>query len=325
MRIIQKTYIGDTKKLKFCSVTIYKKISSSNNTTRIFFKGILKIKENVDYKKFYILGIQIFCKRKPVTTSKITKEVSKIFNETTVKVYQAHAVSNLHRQVFTQFKGINKEKDIVIVGTGPSLNYYKPLKNAIHIGMNRAFEFPGIKFDYYFVAHYSDITAQYIEEISNQNFVKFYGRYLHPNFRSWNIPCNIIEKPNSHKFYIDSYMPNFEEDILSFPMKNGGSIAFMALQFALWTHPKKIFLVGCDCSMEGYYNKNIKQAVWSGYKETLKSYPMLKEFAQIYYPDIEIISINPVGLKGLFKDVYTDSYISEHPEITNVEVLDYEK
>ena len=30
----------------------------------------------------------------------------------------------------------------------------------------------------------------------------------------------------------------------------------------------------------------------------------LKRFAQVFYPNTEIISINPVGLKGIFKDEY---------------------
>ena len=34
-----------------------------------------------------------------------------------------------------------------------------------------------------------------------------------------------------------------------------------------------------------------------------------------YYPSIEVISINPVGLKGVFRDVYTESYVEAHPEI----------
>ena len=55
----------------------------------------------------------------------------------------------------------------------------------------------------------------------------------------------------------------------------------------------------------------------------LTGYKKLKKFIDIYYPDIEIISVNPVGLKGLFKDVYTQSYVDEHPELLNknIEIL----
>ena len=37
-------------------------------------------------------------------------------------------------------------------------------------------------------------------------------------------------------------------------------------------------------------------------------YARIKMFARLYYPDTEIISINPVGLRGLFRDAYTDNY-----------------
>ena len=37
----------------------------------------------------------------------------------------------------------------------------------------------------------------------------------------------------------------------------------------------------------------------------------IKEFARQYYPETEIISINPVGLKGLFIDQYTDDFLRD--------------
>ena len=41
-------------------------------------------------------------------------------------------------------------------------------------------------------------------------------------------------------------------------------------------------------------------------------------------PDIEIISVNPVGLKGLFRDVYTKEYVKNNPELfENVDNIEY--
>ena len=34
----------------------------------------------------------------------------------------------------------------------------------------------------------------------------------------------------------------------------------------------------------------------------------LKAFAKAFYPDVEIISVNPVGLKGIFKDEYQEAF-----------------
>lgn len=36
-----------------------------------------------------------------------------------------------------------------------------------------------------------------------------------------------------------------------------------------------------------------------------------------------MISVNPIGLKGIFKDAYTQAYVDEHPELLNnkIEIL----
>ena len=96
-----------------------------------------------------------------------------------------------------------------------------------------------------------------------------------------------------------------------------GSISFGALHFAAWTHPKKIYLIGLDTA-------NLGHALGENYKCNyhlslmLDGYKKFKEFMQIHYPDTEVISVNPVGLKGMFKDVCTESYINDHPELMGI-------
>lgn len=43
----------------------------------------------------------------------------------------------------------------------------------------------------------------------------------------------------------------------------------------------------------------------------VRSWKFLKTFVDDYYPDIKIISVNPVGLKGLFEDMYTRKDVNE--------------
>ena len=98
------------------------------------------------------------------------------------------------------------------------------------------------------------------------------------------------------------------------------SVSFPAIQFALYTYPKKIYLIGLDTTqMPNYFG------IDNPYNTTqmIKGYKEFQKFAKIHYPDIEIISINPVGLKGIFKDVYTQSYVDEHPELLeeNIEII----
>jgi len=85
-------------------------------------------------------------------------------------------------------------------------------------------------------------------------------------------------------------------------MPDFGSVVFSAIEFALWTNPKRIFLVGCDCTSTGHFdNATDKTGLPTSMRAT---YVKLKGFAHTYYPDTEIISVNPVGLKGLFRDWY---------------------
>ena len=88
------------------------------------------------------------------------------------------------------------------------------------------------------------------------------------------------------------------------------------MQFILYTNPSKIYLVGIDCSSAGHFNQ--KQDTTEEHAKRMKDrgedlfqwadltqrfWYELKEFACQYYPGTEIISVNPVGLRGLFKDL----------------------
>lgn len=41
----------------------------------------------------------------------------------------------------------------------------------------------------------------------------------------------------------------------------------------------------------------------------------MKTFVENFYPETEIISINPVGLWGLFRDVYTEEFLATQTEL----------
>jgi len=51
----------------------------------------------------------------------------------------------------------------------------------------------------------------------------------------------------------------------------------------------------------------------------IEGYRKLKTYVARYYPDTEIISVNPVGLRGMFQDVYTKSFLNAFPEINRSE------
>ena len=88
------------------------------------------------------------------------------------------------------------------------------------------------------------------------------------------------------------------------------------MQFILWGQPEKIYIVGIDCTnrkKEHFIGNSIDCSIRNedmnlNDQYAIDSYKNLKTFAQTYYPNTEIISVNPVGLKGIFKDVYTKTY-----------------
>lgn len=244
------------------------------------------------------------------------REIIRYFN----KLNQINlSTFNLHQKTFPRFKNINQGKDVVLLASGPTLKQYKPLENVINVGVNRSFQGTSEKCDYIFIQDYSGQTKSYIKELNNYNrdtCVKFYGiaSELNPNMQF--IPESEVIEANALRYRTDSidfdnyYYDdvNFVYDVVSQPLGDGRSIVFSAMQFILWTHPKRIYLVGCDCSLGGYFNnEKLNEKEKQNYLNTveiIENWKKLKFFANRYYPDTEIISINPVGLKGIFKDIY---------------------
>ena len=221
-------------------------------------------------------------------------------------------VSIKHQETFGKYKGCYADKEVAIIATAPSLNNYKPIKDVINVGVNRAFLKDDIKLDYIFMQDYSAVKS-YMEDILQDKYkdvVKFYGVCSYPRFyhqfgtkdAGVVFPESTILRHRANKFYLYSKYPllpvRFNVDIDNTWIADCGSIALSAAQFALFTNPKKIYLVGCDCT-SGYFNgQNGNNCDY-----LIKPWKELKKFADIYYPETEIVSVNPVGLKGVFTDL----------------------
>lgn len=224
------------------------------------------------------------------------------------------STSKLHEKTFTKFKNIyNHQKDIVILATGPTAAKYKFIDDAIHIGVNRAFQMNNIKnLDYVFIQDFSGKTPIYIDALDNyakDTCIKFYGLTTewsdNPNRvipESHAIAANAL-RYRTDWFNFGGFKCKFAYDLTTEPLGCFGSVVFPALQFALWAYPRKIYLVGCDCSTSGYaYNSQEKNYLLPDIM--LNAYKQFKIFKNKYYPNVEIISINPVGLRGLFTDIF---------------------
>ena len=53
-----------------------------------------------------------------------------------------------NHNAFNKFKGAFRGKIVVLIGAGPTVNYFEPIENAIYVGCNRAFLFDRVNFDY---------------------------------------------------------------------------------------------------------------------------------------------------------------------------------
>lgn len=227
----------------------------------------------------------------------------------------ANQIRDIHKVSFAEFRECHKNQSVVVVGSGPTLNYYSQLEHMPHIGVNSTFLHPKIKLDYFFARDYASRSSLY-DDLKNYNFVKFLGivEWTSEAQEIYQVPESVIMESQARRFITQPRKEYIHCDIEHYPVMGLGSIIFGAFHFALFTMPKQIFLVGCDCAPTGHYDGSggVDDA---SVNEFVNSWKWVKMFIKRYYPSIEVISINPVGLKGVFRDVYTESYVEAHPEI----------
>lgn len=231
----------------------------------------------------------------------------------------ANEVHDTHKASFAEFKACHKGEDVAVIGCGPSMNYYSPLHGVFHVGVNASFKRKDLPIDYYFLIHY---IQEWCEELKNFNFIKFFGCRLGDTDDVF--PQIVIEENNARMFF-SGYRNPIQCDIEYYPLMGYESVIFRAIHFAMYTRPKRLFLVGCDCAYSGHFDGSQLSRFDEAYSIPiwLEGYKVFKQFAARHYPDTEIISVNPIGLKGMFRDVYTESYLEAHPEFdrSTVEIL----
>lgn len=227
-------------------------------------------------------------------------------------ISRALSTMAMHQRTFSPFKNKAAGRDIVIVAGGPTAAKFRPIPDAIYIGVNRAYKLSSVALDYLFCQDYIAIrggdTLDEIYTYRRGECVKFVGLV---GDNAWDngfvIPESFAIKLGALRYRaVEGDLDDFAYDLSVQPLADCGSVVFAALQFALWMNPRRVYLVGCDCSQGGYFYKSGDTSAADGkplpVDRLLQGYAWFKQFAQRYYPETEIISINPVGLKGLFID-----------------------
>jgi len=306
------------------------------NDKKLSLENIFSVKndKNKKHKVINILGIKIKFQKKQKNNdyAKIIGHQASLYF---LQKSNMQAMS-IHPQSFLPYKGIYSNKSLAVIGSGPSLTYYNKNKNLIHIGVNRSFLKENLNLDYLFIQDYLKGKDD-MKKANNYNpttCTKFYGILPENRYNQFKkvlkkITNTEIIKANAKPYILEDCANRNWANLLEIePIGDWQGCIFSALQFALYTNPQKLYLIGCDCSNNGHFHsERIEVANSSSLSYQLKSWQAFKNHIARYYPDVEVISVNPVGLKGMFKDVYTQSYVDEHPELLkeNIEILDTEK
>lgn len=287
---------------------------------RIFFLGLplLQTEEKNNLIKKSFLGIRYKTKQCPVKPAPYANDVRMLR-----AACYANAIAETHKRTFPKYKDSLRGQDIMVVACGPTANFAPILPNIKHLAVNRSITIKKYHFDFCFMIDYPAVQ-EFISMTFDYGCVNFFGKYVYDRCSAYSIPDSIAELAHAERFYSEVPVATHAyHDIEYFPLTDFGTVVHCALSFLFYTRPRRIYLVGCDTANTGYFEKNVFQKPIN--INLLKSgYVKLKQIRDIYYPEIEIVSINPVGLKGMFSDMYTKSYLREHPEInqSSVRVLE---
>ena len=333
MQLYLKQVAPSSRFIEFMGIRLYsQEIGHSMRLKKIFF-GLYTEKYTDKSKTRFLFGIKISENKRTVDAlnevglGDMLREIRSIRREICIEQYKNHfLVISHHQKLFSPYKDIHKGGIGVIVGSGSTLKYYEKISNGKHFVVNAAIDY--LEPDYWFSIDITNVKKVY-KRLKMSNYPKFIGQALvdarYRNYRRFDtkeiafIPdCIIEELKNSHKFYIDHPSKLISRDISCQPLPDLGSSIFSALSFAIYTGCKKIYIVGCDCASNGYFDGSKQRIEWlkgTVPEKLITSWKLYKEHIAIFHPDVELISVNPIGLRGVFRDVYTKMYLDANPDV----------
>ena len=230
-------------------------------------------------------------------------------------------VSTYHKKL-EKYKNKHIGETCYIFGCGPTVNDFKEQENGVYIGGNRIYLNKEIKskLKYYFFGHKYVIDQKNENDGSNNKteidnldyniekfcFVSFEDKW-HSTYGFTN--KDIVKLKDINAIPCDLTPSYIHTDISQYPFINH-SIPYPMTQFALYAGFTKIYLVGCDCSNfygnnhQEFFYKNINNQINIS-DHLIEWWGNVKSFKDKFYPNVEIININPIGLKNkMDKDIY---------------------
>jgi hypothetical protein len=204
---------------------------------------------------------------------------------------------------FIPFKGRHEGEDAILYGTGPSLNDYDYLEDdglRVRVGLN-SFIAEGRPLDYYFFGHMDKRSSEYLQNVKDFKGVKFGFTSVDGMGTGTWLDSRQALSLGALPYHLSTGL-TYHDDITANPLVDH-AINFSALQFLVHTGVRKIHLVGCDASsilshkspeVDTNRDVGVMVSVWN-------------EFAAFVRDRVEVVSVNPVGLKDMFPARYTQN------------------
>ena len=256
--------------------------------------------------------------------------VNKIFVKTFDNVYLSELKNDLevylaNTNIINKHKTFINQKDVIVFGSGPTVNNFMfdniRCDDLVKIAVNSQIFDTRHKYDFFFASDYKvlkrrEVTPEFLLNKINEGVRVCLGRNIH-RYERWYksgyyIPDSYIEKLTGLADVL--YYTNSHSEVISKSYTNllysFYSIGHIALLFSILCGAKKVYLVGFD--QGGNYADGTPRLNME--KTNLKAIDGFKKILKIVNElnfGIDIISINPVNMRGLFRDVYTNSYINE--------------
>lgn len=210
--------------------------------------------------------------------------------------YQARLGHN-----FLPYKDVHRGAEGVLIATGPTFKRYDhheiKKKGRIIVAVNSAIMDLTRDPHYYFFGHVDKRSEEYLFKVKDLACAKFGFTRVNALPQETCLSDTMARHLGATPYELDTSV-GFEQHLEVFPLVDH-AINFSALQFMIWTGIRKIFLVGCDVTaVVSHRDPSIDEdrqvekmmAVWRDFKEYAERM------------GVEVVVINPVGLKGMFQE-----------------------
>lgn len=228
-------------------------------------------------------------------------------------------MASIHPKVFLPLRDTLTGRHLALLASGPTLQQAPRIDGCLTAACNNSYTFLGEAGpDYYFASDFR--VHGYIESALRalpESCRIFLGYSIGPlDNPDLVIPLHLRDDPRVRAFCdYASPIPRLELEL--YPVFHFSTVVHCMLHIALYMNPDVIYLLGCDSVPTGYFDArdNAIQKSRMNTDRIKHGYLQLQMLQRHQRPHIRIVSVNPIGLRGVFEDVYTPQFLALHPEL----------